>query len=220
MKNGNYKKYFTNAVKNTYPNTSDFLIAEIDKNFKYISKDTNFALSSANPIDRRLDFSAYFLALIKTLDGQGETFETIREICLEIVTEYVRPKNKFQQFLKRLPAKLTNTWLANIFLKSFAKKVSQKAHQDGFVAKIITDKNETFGFGYGFDILECGICKLFKKHNYEKYSSILCEVDEITSRLAGLKLIRTGTIALGAKKCDFRFKKENAERKQQVPIRQ
>jgi L-2-amino-thiazoline-4-carboxylic acid hydrolase len=204
----NYKKYFTKAVKNTYPNTSDFLISEIDKNFKRISKDTNFALKSTNPIDKRLDFSAYFLALIKTLDGQGETFETIRKICLEIVVEYVRPKNKIQQFLKRLPAKLTNTWLTNIFLKSLGRKVSQKVHQDGFVAKIITDKNETFGFGYGFDILECGICKLFKKHNYEKYSSILCEVDEITSRLAGLKLIRTSTIALGAKKCDFRFKKE------------
>ncbi len=203
-----YKKYFAKAVQKTYPNNSDLLIAETDKNFKNISKDTNFALSSANPIDKRLDFSAYFLAFIKTLDGQGETFETIREICLEIVIEYVRPKNKIQQFLKLLPATLTNTWLANIFLKGLAKKISQKAHQDGFVAKIITDKNETFGFGYGFDILECGICKLFKKHNYEKYSSILCEVDEITSSLAGLKLIRTGTIALGAKKCDFRFKKE------------
>ena len=204
----NYKKYFSKAVKNTYPNNSDFLIAETEKNFTGISNDTNFALSSANPIDKRLGFCAYFLAFIKTLDGQGETFETIREICLKIVIEYVRPKNKIQQFLKRLPAKLTNTWLTNIFLKAFSKKVSKKAHPDGFVAKIITDKNETFGFGYGFDILECGICKLFKKHNYEKYSSILCEVDEITSSLAGLKLIRTGTIALGAKKCDFRFKKE------------
>ncbi len=205
---GDYKKYFTQAVKNAYPDNSDFLIAETGKNFTVISNDTNFALNSANPIDKRLDFSAYFLALIKTLDEQGETFETIRKICLEIVIDYVRPKNKIQQFLKKLPAKLTNTWFANIFLKAFSKKISQKAHPDGFVAKIITDKNETFGFGYGFDILECGICKLFKKHNYEKYSSILCEVDEITSRLAGLKLIRTGTIALGAKKCDFRFKKE------------
>ena len=95
------------------------------------------------------------------------------------------------------------------------KRVSQKAHQDGFVAKIITDKNETFGFGYGFDILECGICKLFKKHNYEKYSSILCE-DEKTSSLAGLNLIRTGTIALGAKKCDFRLKKKLLIKRQQT----
>ncbi|MFI5156145.1 MAG: L-2-amino-thiazoline-4-carboxylic acid hydrolase [Chitinophagales bacterium] len=41
----------------------------------------------------------------------------------------------------------------------------------------------------------------------KKYASILCEVDKVTSGLAGLDLIRTGTIALGAKKCDFRFKK-------------
>ncbi|MDB5014511.1 MAG: hypothetical protein JWQ25_2713, partial [Daejeonella sp.] len=52
-----------------------------------------------------------------------------------------------------------------------------------------------------------GICKLFNKHNYQKYSAILCEVDEITSALAGLELIRKGTIARGATKCDFRFKK-------------
>jgi hypothetical protein len=124
-----------------------------------------------------------------------------------MVVEYVRPKNKIQLFLKRLPAKLTNTWLTTIFLKLFDKQISKKAHPEGFRAKIITDKKETFGLGYGFDILECGICKLFKKHNYEQYAAILCEVDEITSHLAGLKLIRTGTIALGARKCDFRFKK-------------
>ena len=89
------------------------------------------------------------------------------------------------------------------------KKVSKNSNQDGFIANIITGKNDTYGFGYGIDILQCGICKLFHKHNYGKYSSILCEVDELTSALAGLKLIRTGTIAMGAKKCDFRFKKLN-----------
>jgi hypothetical protein len=55
-------------------------------------------------------------------------------------------------------------------------------------------------------MIECGICKLFEKHNYGKYTSIPCEVDELTSGLAGLKLIRNGTIALGATKCDFSFK--------------
>lgn len=73
---------------------------------------------------------------------------------------------------------------------------------------LIQIKKETYGFGYGIDILDCGICKLFSKHNYSKYAAILCEVDEITSALAGLKLIRSGTIANGAKKCDFRFRKE------------
>jgi hypothetical protein len=81
------------------------------------------------------------------------------------------------------------------------------SHPRGFAAKIITDKEETYGFGYGIDIQECGICKLFTNHNQKQYTSILCEVDNITSALAGLKLIRTGTIANGAHKCDFRFMK-------------
>lgn len=48
---GDYKKYFTQAVRKTYRNNSDFLIAETNKNFTVVSNDTNFALNSANPID-------------------------------------------------------------------------------------------------------------------------------------------------------------------------
>ena len=47
---GNYKRYFTEAVANDYPTNAGFLITEIDKNFKHISADTNFAANSSNPI--------------------------------------------------------------------------------------------------------------------------------------------------------------------------
>ena len=124
----------------------------------------------------------------------------------------MRPKNKIQQLLKKLPAKLIDKRFATYFLKLFHKKVSRNSNADGFIANIITDKDETYGLGYGIDIIECGICKLFEKYNYRKYASILCEVDAVTSNLAGLQLIRDGTIANGAKKCDFRFKKENSKK--------
>ena len=205
---GNYKKYFDQVIKNHYPDRFDQLNIDINKHFKNIAPDIQFAATSKNPIDRRLEVCSYFLAVFKTLDQQGETFETIQTISREIATEYVRPKNKFQAFMKRLPAKFINTWLANRVIKTLNKKFSQRGNPEGFVAKIITDKQETYGIGYGFDILECGICKLYKKHHYEKFASILCEFDEMTSALAGLKLVRTGTIANGATKCDFRFKKE------------
>ena len=203
-----YRKYFIAGIEKNFPGRSNKMISIVDGHYEIISTDTAFAASSNNPIDKRLDFCAYFLALIKTLDEQGETFETTKKVCLEIVIEYVRPKNRLHLFIKRLPAKLINTWLATVILKKFAKRVSKNSNPDGFIANIITDKKETFGLGYGVDILECGICKLFKKHNYQKYSSILCEVDAITSDLAGLKLIRDGTIALGAKKCDFRWERK------------
>jgi len=202
----NFKKYFRQSIKANYPHHAANLLENMEKEFKTINVDVGFASTSKNPIDRRLTFTAYFLALIKVLDKHGENFERIRAISLEIVKEYVRPKNRIQKFLKRLPAKLLGKKLTKVLLKLLDKKVSKRGHADGFVAKIITDKNETFGLGYGIDILECGICKLFKKHQYYQYAKILCEVDEVTSGLAGLRLVRTGTIANGAKKCDFRFK--------------
>ncbi len=204
---GNYKKYFDQIIRNHYPDRFDQLNARINNHFKSIAPDILFAATSKNPIDRRLEICSYFIAVFKTLDEQGETYETMQNISREVAAEYVRPKNKFQTFLKRLPAKLSNTWLTNIIINVLNKKFRLRDNPEGFVANIITDKQETFGIGYGFDILECGICKLYKKHHYEKFASILCEFDEMTSALAGLKLVRTGTIANGAKKCDFRFKK-------------
>jgi len=203
-----YKKYFIKFIKVNYPNEFDRVIAQTDSHYNAITADTTFVKKSKNPIDKRLDFSSYFLALIKTLDEKGETFENIRKICLQITTEYVQPKNKIQGFIKRLLPKLIGTWFGQRLVKGLHKRISVNSNPDGFIANVITDKQETYGFGYGIDIIECGICKLFKKHNYLNYASILCEVDEITSGLAGLQLIRTGTIANGAKKCDFRFKRQ------------
>ncbi len=202
-----FSKYFIRAINSNFPGNSEHIFSETSRHFAIISPDTEFARHSGNPLDRRLDFTAYFLALIITLKERGESYDTIRRVCLEAVTDYVKPKNRWQVFLKRLPAKLANTWLANRFISVLNRRVSQNPHPDGFVANIITDKEKTFGLGYGFDIIECGICKLFNKHGYQEYVSILCEVDKLTSEMAGLTLVRNGTIAMGAKVCDFRFMK-------------
>jgi hypothetical protein len=204
---GRYRKYFEKTIKANFPGNHVQILFKTNEHYKAISQDTVFAATSANPIDRRLDFSSYFLALIKTLEEEGESFDTIRKNCLEITINYVTPKSQLEVFIKRLPVKLMNTLLAKYLVKKLAGRVSKKGHPDGFRANIITSKDETFGLGYGVDILECGICKLFKKHNNIRYVPILCEVDKITSAFAGLQMIRTGTIAAGAKKCDFRYRK-------------
>lgn len=200
-----FKKYFATSLRARYPLDAESLLVQLDKEFDLIYPDVRFAATSGNPMDRRLVFCAYFLALIKVLDNRGESFEQIRIVSLEVVNEYVKPKNKFQQFLKKLPPKLIKFRIAKAALKLLAKKLGTKGHPDGFVLTIIVDEKETYGLGYGIDIHECGICKLFNKHGYQKYAPILCEVDEVTSNLAGLKLIRKGTIANGASKCDFRY---------------
>lgn len=200
-----YKPYFRKALEIYYPKYGKELLDDVDAQYQVLKEDVRFASTSSNPMDKRLDLSAYFLALIMVLDKAGESFEKIRELALFTITEYLRPKNKWQAFMKRLPVKLIRTSLGRFLIQVFAKKVGQRGNPDGFVANIITNKEETLGLGYGVDIIECGICKLFKKHNYSKYVSILCEVDKYTTNLAGLSMIRIDTIANGANKCDFRY---------------
>lgn len=202
-----FKKYFYQCIQQAYPNQASVWLAAIDTRFLEIQPDVAFARYSKNPIDRRLTIAAYFLATISVLNKAGLPYQEIRKLILLIATELVRPKNSFQRSLKKLPVRLINSWVGRAILSQLAKRVKERAHADGFAAKIITNKQETYGLGYGVDILECGICKLYQKHKLSDFASLLCEVDHITSSLAGLTLKRKGTIALGATKCDFRFER-------------
>jgi hypothetical protein len=165
-----YRIFFQRVIKKEFPSEFYALLEKVDREYNDIFPDIEFASRSPNPIDKRLDFCAYFLAVMKVLDAKGEPFERVRIICIEIVTDYVRPKNRFRAFIKKLPGKLMNTWLADLATGMLHRKVSTNPNPDGFIAHIITDKKVTFGLGYGIDILECGICKLFTKHNFYRYA--------------------------------------------------
>lgn len=166
-----------------------------------IAPDVAFARESANPVDRRLGFCAWFLATIQVLEGRGESFDLIREFCLAVTVEYVRPKSAWGRWVKGLPGILLRAPVAGLITGLMRRKVGRKGHADGFLVQVVTAP----GVAFGLDIVECGIVKLFRKHGAERYVPILCEVDELTSAMAGLALRREGTIALGAARCDFRF---------------
>ncbi len=205
---GKFRKYFHQGILQYDPQQATQLIADIEAAFKRIQPDVRFAKTSKNPVDRRMEIAAYILATIEVLDKAGAPLEKIREVLHSIAHELVRPKNALQRLLKKLPAKLINTWVAKFLIRQMQKRVGQRSHPDGFAVRVLTDKKETLGFGYGIDILECGICKLYHKHGLQKFTPLLCEIDYITTSMAGLKMHRSGTIALGASKCDFRYEKK------------
>lgn len=197
---------FQRELQRRYPDEHARLWKEIQARHQIVARDVAFARSSSNPVDRRLEFCALFLATIQILEKRGEKFEAIRETCVAIAHETVRPKNALQRWLKSLPAKLIETPIGCFAARVMRKKTGRRGHKDGFLVRILTDPAATNGLGFGFDILECGVCKLFDKHGARKYVPILCEVDELTSSLAGLELARTGTLATGHPMCDFRFR--------------
>jgi hypothetical protein len=59
----------------------------------------------------------------------------------------------------------------------------------------------------GMDITSCAICHLFGRRGAMELVPYMCAYDDVASAVAGSGLRRSGTIALGATRCDFRFRK-------------
>jgi hypothetical protein len=66
------------------------------------------------------------------------------------------------------------------------------------------------GSDRGMNIKSCAICHLFGRHDAMDLVPYMCAYDDVMSDARGQGLRRTGTIALGASQCDFRFR-EGAE---------
>lgn len=59
----------------------------------------------------------------------------------------------------------------------------------------------------GMNITSCAICHLFSRHDAMELVPYMCSFDDVVSRAGDQGLRRTGTIALGASRCDFRFER-------------
>ena len=58
---------------------------------------------------------------------------------------------------------------------------------------------------WGMNVTSCAICHEFSKHGAIDLVPYMCATDDVVSDLRGQGLRRTGTIALGAHQCDFRY---------------
>lgn len=59
----------------------------------------------------------------------------------------------------------------------------------------------------GMNINSCAICHLYGRHDAMALVPYMCAFDDVMSDARDQGLRRTGTIALGASRCDFRFRK-------------
>ncbi len=83
------------------------------------------------------------------------------------------------------------------------------ASQDGapdneFVFEIVPGDGESTD--WGIDITRCAVCHAYANHDAMELTPYMCASDDVVSDRLGQGLRRTGTIALGAHRCDFRYK--------------
>jgi len=86
-------------------------------------------------------------------------------------------------------------------------QISQaRQHPERYVYEFVPGDGLTFDYGY--DITECASHKFYHAQGADEFLPFFCKLDFAYSRLYGLGLSRSITLAQGNPKCDPRFKAE------------
>ena len=89
-----------------------------------------------------------------------------------------------------------------------AMQESQTSATPGeFVYEYLPDESNRDTGDWAFNIKSCAICHHFRKYDAMDLVPYMCASDDVMSDSQGRGLVRTGTIALGSKHCDFRYQK-------------
>ena len=84
-----------------------------------------------------------------------------------------------------------------------AEASQASARPNEFVFEILEGGDD---YDRGMNVTSCAICHLFGRHDAMELVPYMCAFDDVTSRAGDQGLRRSGTIALGAPRCDFRFR--------------
>ena len=92
-----------------------------------------------------------------------------------------------------------------------AESSQRNAKESEFVYEVEISPDDNTD--WSLTVKSCAICASFSKHDAMDLVPYMCATDDIASDAAGDGLQRTGTIALGAHQCDFRYTKNGAPRR-------
>ncbi len=91
---------------------------------------------------------------------------------------------------------------ARLKIEEEAKLAKTKPVPNGFSFEVVSG---SANFDFGYDVTHCPVADLFKQYDAQALLAYICATDDLMSKQLGQGLTRTGTIATGANKCDFRY---------------
>lgn len=143
------------------------------------------------------------LAVYLALKERGINAHDFGRAMLVAMAETPLPEAKLEQPKDERPAK-------DRFAEFIASaEASQRDALPGeFVYEAVAgDRSE---FDWGTNVKSCAICAAFSKYDAMDLVPYMCASDDVGSDRDATGLRRTGTIAVGAHQCDFRFKRGRA----------
>ena len=161
---------------------------------------------SANPRSFSLYGSALWLALWRVLGPRGLTLEEAPVLFCDIFRAYW---SRYPRFLRHLYGRTRMSARHQRRLRNLARLSRERTNPHDYVYDFVP--GEPGRFEFGIDFVECAILKFLRAEGAPELGPVLCELDWPHAELIGVDLVRTTTLAQGAARCDFRFRRGDAK---------
>ena len=194
------RKHVRKALVSHYgDDLTDTIARETRQEYEALIPQLSYIGGKKNPLTTNLIQCAWGLALYKVLKTHDKTAEEAAKIIYEAVEAQLRSSPKFL-------LRLLGRWMfAQYRLKKQAAESQKRRYPEDWVWSFIKGDGKEFDFG--MDFTECAICKFFHAQGADEFTPFLCLLDFPMSKAFGTGLVRTMTLAEGAEKCDFRYKR-------------
>jgi hypothetical protein len=189
------------VIEGYFDEDAKMLIAETRREFENLIPQLPY-IGGKQPFTEFIVFTGMLLAVYRVNKAHGKSVEQTGEMVFEMGRAFL---NSFPTFLLRLFMSLNFSRRAMDRLRKGALESHQRKYPEGYVINFIEGDGKTFD--YGVDYIECASCKFLAKQGAPELAPFLCPVDILFSEALGWGLMRTMTLAEGADRCDFRFKR-------------
>jgi hypothetical protein len=181
---------------------TDAIIEETRQAFEALIPELPYIGGDANFFTRNLTGPAGTLALYQALQPRGMAVEEVGDIAYRAFESRLRAIPRLQL---RLWGWLAFTGISRRAMRAQADTSQERRYPGDFVYTFV--EGDGIEFDYGLDFTECAVLKFFQAHGAGELLPYVCLGDFPYSRATGTGLVRTMTLAEGADKCDFRYKR-------------
>jgi hypothetical protein len=194
--------FFRRALSTRFSqDETECIIQQTQDEFRALLPRLPYIGGKQNPLTTNLVACSWFLALYRVLQPRGLSDDEIGDLVYRVAEEWVKSSPRW---IGRLQGLLVKTPLLRIVFGRISRQSQQQKYPGDFVVQFVPGDGRNFDFG--LDFTGCAIHKFFQAEQAGHFAKYMCRIDYLTTRFKGIELTRTGTIASGASKCDFRYR--------------
>lgn len=183
------------------------IIQETRQEFERLIPKIPYIGGKVNNLTQDLIDCTMLLALYQVLKREGFRIEEIGKMVIEMEQRRV---HSYPRFILKLLGKVIHSPLGKNRLKKTADKSQEGRYPGGWVSVYIEGDGGEFDFG--IDYLECGLCKFYHQQGADEFTPYLCQFDYVQQSAMRAGFFRSMTLAEGAERCDFRWKRGSETR--------